>query len=170
MPGLSYYVVGPFAVAESRPSGRNGQRERERERKKSDLSKLHHFLGMTSHPGLVESIDHLDGFAAVTARLIQATRLGSQGDVLASGKKRGSTLDSIGVFFGWFDLKIEGPGLDGDDSIYQGHQFSKRPSMRWTCWTSFRICRFHMENPQMVPPSPISENAQVPRAFLLYAF
>ena len=35
----------------------------------------------------------------------------------------------IGVLFGWFAYKIEGPGLDGVYSIYQGHLFSKRPPM-----------------------------------------
>ena len=27
----------------------------------------------------------------------------------------------IGVLFGWFAYKIEGPGLDGVNSIYQGN-------------------------------------------------
>ena len=37
----------------------------------------------------------------------------------------------IGVLFGWFAYKIEGPGLDGVYSIYQGHLFFQKATYGW---------------------------------------
>ena len=48
----------------------------------------------------------------------------------------GETTTSIGVLFGWFAYKIEGPGLDGVYSIYQGHLFFQQATYMTTSRTA----------------------------------
>ena len=70
----------------------------------------------------------------------------------------------IGVLFGWFAYKIEGPGLDGVYSIYQGHLFFQKA----TYGKDMKGCYgLGVRKGGMVSNSLAMEHASIPHIFLL---
>ena len=65
----------------------------------------------------------------------------------------------IGVLFGWFGWKIEGPDLPGRSIIYRGHLFSKKDTYGWIPQIWVRS----IENPQGHPTGTIDDIPKDPR-------